>query len=444
MTDWWKPHSDYDVTLGFGSAGEFRPTMPVRWKWSSEATGREFLPWIEGVPGLGRGEWIEARFKRAVHLRELRILPGNLGYMTAFHRYARPKSLDAVFSDGTSVRLRLEDAPTLQRFPVDVETRSVRLVIRSVYRGTDYPGTCITLVEFGPERAPGYAAFERLIADSNATGDLPAWAGPAAPAPELRGKAADWQEERDADLCAGGDLIGVDQYAAFPADKAPFKAPASIKAVLRRNPAVHLPEEGLVGETVEVNALSYWTYEIQYASGVDLLVNTRLSGVPSRSVRAERRSGSGPLYKDDRRHPFDVVTVGDTAVGVAEPGRAEFLETGRTKDVPGQVFWREKDDDASYHLYARSDDVTVDELLAIATPLIDSDAAVAPIEPSPVESASPTPSPAWVSPSPAGGGASSWQWWLAAGVAAGVAAVVALALSRRRRAGSGTPPETSP
>lgn len=444
MTDWWKPHSDYDVTLGFGSTGDFLPTTPVRWKWSSEATGREYLPWIEGVPGLGRGEWIEARFKRAVRLRELRILPGNLAYMTAFYRYARPKSLKAVFSDGTSVRLRLEDAPTLQRFPVDVETRSVRLVIDSAYRGTDYPATCIALVEFGRERAPGYAAFDRLIADPSATGDLPAWAGPGAPAPELRGKTFDWQEERDADVCAGGDLIGIDSYAAFPADKAPFKKPASVKAVLRRNPAVHLPEEALVGEPDEVNALSYWAYEIQYPSGVDLLVNTRLSGVPSRSVRAERRSGNGPLFKDGRRRQFDIVTVGDTAVGVAEPGRAEFLETGRTQDVPGQVFWSEKDDDVSYHLYARSEDVTVDDLLAVATSLIGTEAAVEPVEPSPVESPSPTPSPVTASPSAAGGGVSPWQWWLAGGIAAVLVALVVLAVLRRRRAGAGVPPETSP
>ena len=125
------------------------------------------------------------------------FLPGNNADDSTFREFARPRTLTAIFSDGSTTLLHLKDAPTLQRFPVHVTTRSVRLVIRSVYLGTDYPATCISEVEFGTRRAPGYAPFARLIDDPHATGRLTAWAGPPAPAPRLPADAANSQVVQD-------------------------------------------------------------------------------------------------------------------------------------------------------------------------------------------------------------------------------------------------------
>lgn len=437
-SDWWKPGSPFDVTLGFDGWRTRRSTQ-VRWTWSSVAAerfgsedgdrlqdGSLATCWAEGAVGPGIGEWVEARFKRPTRLRELRIVPGNNEYVSAFTRYARPKTLTAVFSDGSSVLLHLKDAPTLQRFPVDVTTRTIRLVVESVYLGTDYPAACISEVEFGTERAPGYAPFARLISDPGATGRLTAWAGPAAPALDDAPRATDWQERDDAEFNACGDLIGISEYAAFAADEAPFREPASLADIAQRHSTVPLPDVELVGAATSVNALSYWTYEIRYASGVDLLVNTRLSGVYSRSVLAELVDEAEYVesYEDERRLPFDLLTIGDTVVGVARPGTivSDCSEGSEcTRSLPGQVFWR--DGDRSFHLYARSNTVSTEQLVAIARSLIEPAADVAQ-EPAATQASS------------------SWQWWVAGCVAAGAAAgVITLLVLRRKRAGAALPPE---
>lgn len=384
--DWWGPQSHYDVMLGFGGPMKAGATVG-KWTWSSVASsgdpddgayegmqdGDLGSCWAEGVPGTGEGEWIEARFKKARHLRELRILPGNNAYLVAFTKYARPQVLKAVFDDGTSATLRLRDAPTLQRFPVDVTTRTVRLVVESVYLGTDYPGTCISEVEFGTEEAPGYASFADLMTDGGATGRLPSWAGPAAPAPKQPARNVEWREEWDAEAVACGDLIGVDQWEPFPADQAPFKEPAEVSDIEEKASSALLPEENLVGELTDVNALSSWTFEVRYDSGIDLVVNTDLRHVSTTSVLAELQdeTSSGVPYEDGRRLPYDVQSIGRCVVGVARPGVLEedCACPGDSGEVPGQVFWR--DGDVSYHLYARAEDVTIDKLVEVATSLID-------------------------------------------------------------------------
>jgi len=429
-SDWWEPQSAYDVTLGYTSRYRRRATDG---KWTSSSSpadragkavgnvqdGSLASCWAEGAAGPGVGEWVEARFKKTVPLRELRILPGNHEYLSAFSKYARPKTLRAVFSDGSSTLLRLKDAPALQRFPVDVTTRTVRLVIESVYLGTDYPGTCIAEVEFGTEIAPGYTPFRVLIDDPGATGRLAAWAGPTAPAPLAAARAVSWQETSDAESVACGDLIGVSQYGQFPADEAPFKEPASLADVTERNSAVSLPDRSSVGEPAEVNALSYWTYEVRYASGVDLLVNTRISGVPGKSVLAELADEAEYMcpYEDGRRLPYELRTIGHCVVGVARPGTivpecSESSEgSGDSRSIPGQVFWR--GGDASYHLYARSDAVTTEELVGVAQSLI---------EPGVAAEGAPEPASA------------TWPWWVVGGVAAAaVAAALAWLALRRKR-----------
>jgi hypothetical protein len=430
--EWWQPQSDYDVMLGFGGPMKLGVTQG-KWSWSSVASsgdpddaayggiqnGDLGSCWAEGVPGAGEDEWIEARFKKVRHLRELRILPGNNAYLAAFTKYGRPKVLNAVFDDGTSATLRLRDAPALQRFPVDVTTRTVRLVVESVYLGTDYPGTCISEVEFGTEEAPGYASFADLMADDAATGRLPSWAGPAAPAPQQPARNVERREESDAEAVACGDLIGVDQWEPFPADDTPFKEPAKLTDIAESGKDVPLPGEELVGKPVEVYALSYWTYEIRYSAEIDLLVNTALSRVPSTSVLADLREEArgGCPYEDGRALPYDAQSIGDCVVGVARPGviAEECAFPGESGEVPGQVFWR--DGELSYHLYARSQDVTIHKLVEVATSIID---------PKLLETATTADAGAPANKTARG--------WLVVLVAVGIAAVAFVLVARRRKA----------
>ena len=383
---WWRSQHDYDVTLAYSQPVTAAPTVPKRWTASSTA-GRDnadFSPdstWAEGAPGLGIGEWLQGTFGRPVHLRELRIVPGDTLYGSAFDRYARPRTLRAVFSNGTSKLLHFRDAPSLQRFPVDVTTRWVRLVIRSAYPGADYPATCISTVDFGTQRAPGYAPFRSLISDPTATGSLPAWAGPPAPAPRasLGGSAArnallsdestspDEQAMRDYEGYAGGDLLGVSTWEddqGFPAD-APFKEPSSLAALKAMDPTLRLPAPALVGRVTAVQALSYQTFEVTYSGGVELLVNARAGDWPVGSLAAIRKDEKQLMddYSDGRTYPFDIVRIGRQKVGLAQPG-----DVPGTAHMPGELFWYASG--VSYHLYAPVSWSTTRTIVAAARSMV--------------------------------------------------------------------------
>jgi hypothetical protein len=429
--DWWKT-SPFDVTLAYGERAAARSNTPV-WTWSSAAAGfgsRDYnclqdddlqSCWAEGAPGLGIGQWVQARLKHPTHLRELRVLPGNNSSDTSFGRFARPRTLRAVFSDGSSVLLHLADAPTLQRFPVDVTTTSVRLVIESAYQGTDYPATCISEVELGTERAPGYASFRLLIADPQATGDLPAWAGRRAPTLRVKTGVADTSASQDTQSYAAGDLLGVSvgdaaqRISPFPADDAPFKEPAPLATIEKKDPDLRLPAPAIVGTPVAVNALSYWTYEIRYSSGIDLLIDTRLpGGAPSLPlVRTSESQDVGP-FTDGRKHAFELVSLGGQLVGLAKAGRIYSAEEDVDQRIPAQLFWRQGD--RSYHLYARSKRVTSGELVTVARSMLGVQR-----------------------PSPPMLGRSSWPWavGIAVGAAVLIAAVTLVVWRKRRKPASG-------
>ena len=379
-SNWWARQSPYDITLGFAN-GYYKGTTDAAWTWSSVARGFGTTKydnlqdgdlttcWADGAPGPGTGQWIQARFKRPAHLRELRIVPGNNMYDSAFGEFARPKTLQAVFSDGSSKLLHLNDAPTLQRFPVDVTTSSVRFVIKSVYLGSDYPATCISEVELGTQRAPGYAPFGQLIDDPYATGRLAAWAGPAAPA--IRSRAGTRYSSRHYAAYTGGDLIGVTRSS--PVTTAPFAQPSSLAAITAKDHALRLPDARLVGKPAAVTALSNWNFDIRYSSGIELLVNTNLRRGPRTTLAAELAAEKKKVrrYEDKRSEPFELLTLGRQRVGVAPGGRA-FVGTSTsasgTVSIPSQLFWSA--DDRSFHLYAQSPAVTTDRLVAVARSML--------------------------------------------------------------------------
>ena len=102
--------------------------------------GKSSTAWIEGAAGPGSGEWIRFDFDREINLHRIVIQPGYFKGPQVWAENNRLAKVTAQFSDGSSRALTLNDRMESQRFDFgSVKTRWVRLVIGSVYEGTD-PG----------------------------------------------------------------------------------------------------------------------------------------------------------------------------------------------------------------------------------------------------------------------------------------------------------------
>jgi hypothetical protein len=100
--------------------------------------GKSSTAWIEGNAGPGVGEWIRFDFDREISLHRIVIQPGYFKGPQVWAQNNRLAKLTAQFSDGSSRVLTFDDRMESQRFDVgSVKTRWVRLVIGSVYEGTD-------------------------------------------------------------------------------------------------------------------------------------------------------------------------------------------------------------------------------------------------------------------------------------------------------------------
>lgn len=125
--------------------------------------------WAEGAPGPGIGEWVRFEYGGKRTIRELRIMPGLQRTPATFRENGRPKTLLFEFSDGVSKTVTLEDAPTLQSFPVETTASWAKVTIKDVYEGAATDDTYIAAIDFGKAPAPPFLSFEQLIADPNAT-----------------------------------------------------------------------------------------------------------------------------------------------------------------------------------------------------------------------------------------------------------------------------------
>ena len=102
--------------------------------------GKSSTAWIEGAAGPGVGEWIRFDFDREINLHRIIVQPGYFKGPQTWAENNRLAKMTVQFSDGSSRVLPLDDRMESQRLEVgSVKTRWVRLVIGSVYEGTN-PG----------------------------------------------------------------------------------------------------------------------------------------------------------------------------------------------------------------------------------------------------------------------------------------------------------------
>ena len=102
-------------------------------------------PWIEGVSGSGKGQYLLLSFDKTRSIDLLRIRPG---FADVYEGNGRPKTVELAFSDGSSVIVEIPDLNmgTCFLFTRPVETSYVKLTMLDVYAGKKENDTCIAEV----------------------------------------------------------------------------------------------------------------------------------------------------------------------------------------------------------------------------------------------------------------------------------------------------------
>jgi F5/8 type C domain len=123
------------------SASSVRMAVQANTYYASNAIdGQNNTAWIEGDFGPGEGAWIRFDFNREINLHRIIIQPGYFKSTSVWAQNNRMATMTAQFSDGSSRVLSFPDRMESQRIDLgSIKTRWVRLVIGSVYHGTD-PG----------------------------------------------------------------------------------------------------------------------------------------------------------------------------------------------------------------------------------------------------------------------------------------------------------------
>jgi F5/8 type C domain len=131
------------------SASSTRLAVQANTYYASNAMdGKRATAWIEGVDGWGEGEWIRFDFDREIVLHRILFQPGYFKSPQIWAENNRLATVTAYFSDGSSRDISFADRMESQKTDIgSVRTRWVKLVIKSVYYGSD-PDTALSEIAF--------------------------------------------------------------------------------------------------------------------------------------------------------------------------------------------------------------------------------------------------------------------------------------------------------
>lgn len=102
--------------------------------------------WCEGVPGAGKGEWIELQVVPGSTNLTLTVANGYQKSNASYANNARAKNVEISTDNGLYFTVRLADQPGDQiiNLPDWTDFRRLRMTIKSVYPGTKYQDLCIS------------------------------------------------------------------------------------------------------------------------------------------------------------------------------------------------------------------------------------------------------------------------------------------------------------
>ncbi|MCD4784424.1 MAG: discoidin domain-containing protein [Candidatus Eremiobacteraeota bacterium] len=126
--------------------------------------GDKTTAWVEGAGGYGKGEWLSFNLSeknkqgksRLFYLEKFGIRNGYTKSEDLFRKNNRVKTAIIEFSDGTRKKIELKDMGEIQWFDVSppVITGHFKLIIQSVYQGSNYNDTCISDIFFRGTYSP--------------------------------------------------------------------------------------------------------------------------------------------------------------------------------------------------------------------------------------------------------------------------------------------------
>jgi len=150
-------HTDYDATASSTLAAQGKHNYDVV-NIKGDPTRETQSPWAEGVEGDGIGESITLNVKRPLPLYGILIQPGNYQYddKEPWLKNNRVAQLEITLNDEHTFTESIPDEHFERPYLIRVRdytkpVNKIKLVIKSVYRGTQFRDTCISLVQL---RAP--------------------------------------------------------------------------------------------------------------------------------------------------------------------------------------------------------------------------------------------------------------------------------------------------
>lgn len=100
--------------------------------------------WVPDNNKSGIGEWAELSFDDPVWINSLTLTNGYTKNDVVFKNNNRIKTATLNFSDGSKTKISLNDSMKPQVIKVNKKSRTIRLVIDEVYKGTKYDDTCLS------------------------------------------------------------------------------------------------------------------------------------------------------------------------------------------------------------------------------------------------------------------------------------------------------------
>jgi hypothetical protein len=150
-------HTDYDPTASSTLAAQGKHNYDVA-NIMGDPTREVQSPWAEGVEGDGIGESITLNVRRPLPLDGILIQPGYYDYdeKEPWLKNNRVAALEITLNDEHTFTENIPDEHFERPYLIRVRdytkpVNKIKLVIKGVYRGTQFRDTCISLVEL---RAP--------------------------------------------------------------------------------------------------------------------------------------------------------------------------------------------------------------------------------------------------------------------------------------------------